>query len=165
MTSRETFLQVWGIEVAATQRVLAALPEKNIDWRPHPKSRSALELTAFVAGHAPILAMLLETGEIRGGPMELPKTIHEAGGVFTALLPKVEKALKGVDEKAWDQKMATLYGPDGKAWQTLPLGGMVWSTLFDLIHHRGQLSTYIRQMGGRVPSIYGPSADDPGTGM
>jgi uncharacterized damage-inducible protein DinB len=35
--------------------------------------------------------------------------------------------------------------------------------LFDAIHHRGQLSVYIRPMGGRVPSIYGPSADDPGT--
>jgi uncharacterized damage-inducible protein DinB len=50
-------------------------------------------------------------------------------------------------------------------WQSAPLGVMVWFTLFDLIHHRGQLSTYIRPMGGKVPSIYGPSADDPGAGM
>ena len=58
--------------------------------------------------------------------------------------------------------MTTLYSPEGKVWQQAPLGGMIWSTLFDLIHHRGQLSTYIRPMGGKVPSIYGPSADDPG---
>ncbi len=42
------------------------------------------------------------------------------------------------------------------------VGGLLWIALFDVIHHRGQLSTYIRPMGGRVPSIYGPSADDPG---
>jgi uncharacterized damage-inducible protein DinB len=165
MTSRESFLLMWGMETAATQRVLAAVPEKNMDWRPHPKSRSAVELTAFVAGHAPVLAMLIETGEIRGGPMEPPKSIKEAAGMFTALLPKVDKLLKGIDEKTWDQKMTTLYSPEGKVWQSAPMGGMIWSTLFDLIHHRGQLSTYIRPMGGKVPSIYGPSADDPGTGM
>ena len=162
MTSRESFLMMWGMEVAATQRVLDAVPEKNVDWRPHPKSRSAVELTAFVAGHAPILAQFLETGEVRAQPMEPPKSIKQAASVFSAVAPKLEKALKAVDEKAWDTKKATLYGPDGTVWQSAPLGGMVWSTLFDLIHHRGQLSTYIRPMGGKVPSIYGPSADDPG---
>jgi uncharacterized damage-inducible protein DinB len=162
MTSKESFLLMWGPEVAATQRVLSAVPEKDMNWRPHPRSRSALELTAFVAGHAPVLAMLMETGEIRGGPREPPKSIKEAAGVFTAMVPKVEKALKSMDEKTWDSKMTTLYGPKGEVWETLPMGGMIWSTLFDLIHHRGQLSTYIRPMGGKVPSIYGPSADDPG---
>ena len=44
-----------------------------------------------------------------------------------------------------------------------PLGHMFWIGLFDAIHHRGQLSVYLRPMGGKVPSIYGPSADDPGT--
>jgi len=162
MTSKESFLLMWDMEVAATQRVLAAVPDKNIDWRPHPKSRSAIELTAFVAGHAPVLSMLIEKGEIRGGPMQPPKSIKEAAGVFTAVAPKLGQALKAIDEKTWDEKMTTLYSPEGKVWQQAPLGGMIWSTLFDLIHHRGQLSTYIRPMGGKVPSIYGPSADDPG---
>ena len=42
------------------------------------------------------------------------------------------------------------------------VGGLLWIALFDLVHHRGQLSAYIRPMGGKVPSIYGPSADDAG---
>jgi uncharacterized damage-inducible protein DinB len=41
------------------------------------------------------------------------------------------------------------------------VGGLLWTALFDAVHHRGQLSTYIRPMGGKVPSIYGPSADAP----
>ena len=43
-----------------------------------------------------------------------------------------------------------------------PLGAFLWYLFFDAIHHRGQLSAYIRPMGGKVPSIYGPSGDDPG---
>jgi uncharacterized damage-inducible protein DinB len=43
-----------------------------------------------------------------------------------------------------------------------PLGDMLWGFLFDAIHHRGQLSAYLRPMGAKVPSIYGPSGDDPG---
>ncbi len=162
MTSRDSFLQMWGMEAAATQRVLAAVPEKNLNWKPDPRSRSAIELAAFVAGHAPILATFLEAGEVRAAPMDAPKSIKEAAGMFAAVLPKVDKLLKSVDEKTWDTKTATLYGPDGSVMQSAPLGGMVWFTLFDLIHHRGQLSTYIRPLGGKVPSIYGPSADDPG---
>ena len=42
------------------------------------------------------------------------------------------------------------------------MGDFLWYLFFDAIHHRGQLSTYIRPMGGQVPSIYGPSGDDPG---
>ena len=42
------------------------------------------------------------------------------------------------------------------------VGGLLWIALFDVVHHRGQLSTYIRPMGGKVPSIYGPSADEAG---
>ena len=43
----------------------------------------------------------------------------------------------------------------------MPISGFLWMFFFDAIHHRGQLSTYIRPMGGKVPSIYGPSGDDP----
>jgi uncharacterized damage-inducible protein DinB len=41
------------------------------------------------------------------------------------------------------------------------VSGMAWSFLFDLVHHRGQISTYLRPMGAKVPQIYGPSADEP----
>jgi uncharacterized damage-inducible protein DinB len=162
MTNRESFLRAWGMESEITQRLLNAVPEKNIAYRPDPRARPAIELTAFVAGHAPLMLMLLETGEIKAGPQTPPKSIKEAAGVFGTVLPKLEKALKNVDEKTWEQKIGNIYGPDGKVFQSGPIGMLVWATLFDLVHHRGQLSTYLRSMGGKVPSIYGPSADDPG---
>ena len=42
-----------------------------------------------------------------------------------------------------------------------PASPMAWSFLFDIVHHRGQITTYLRPMGSTVPQIYGPSADEP----
>ena len=50
---------------------------------------------------------------------------------------------------------------NGKVRMEMPVSQFLWMFFFDAIHHRGQLSTYIRPMGGKVPSIYGPSGDDP----
>jgi hypothetical protein len=162
MTNREYFIQTWNSETAATLRLLNAVPDKNHTWRPDPKARTGIELAGFVAMHAPILATLVEKGEVKGGPMDPPKNMREAIGPFADMIPQVEKALKGIDEKSWEQKTGHIYGPNGKPFMTAPIGVLAWSTLFDLIHHRGQLTTYIRPMGGKVPSVYGPSADDPG---
>jgi uncharacterized damage-inducible protein DinB len=72
----------------------------------------------------------------------------------------VKRRLAKVKDAAWKKKARFLMG--GKvAWEA-PLGDMLWGFLFDAIHHRGQLSTYLRPMGAKVPSIYGPSGDDPG---
>ena len=73
---------------------------------------------------------------------------------------QLSERLSKLDSKAWARKAQFFMG--GKvAWEA-PLGEMLWSILFDAVHHRGQLSVYIRPMGGKVPSIYGPSADDSG---
>ena len=56
---------------------------------------------------------------------------------------------------------AKMMAGENAIWKTTKRG-MAWGLFLDLVHHRGQLSTYIRPMGGKVPSIYGPSADDPG---
>lgn len=65
-----------------------------------------------------------------------------------------------LDEARWDAK-ARLLVNGAVAWET-SLGDMLFGFLFDAIHHRGQLSSYLRPMGAKVPSIYRPSADDPG---
>ena len=72
----------------------------------------------------------------------------------------VTERLSQLDEAGWQKKGKFLMGGE-TAWETT-IDGFVWGFLFDGVHHRGQLSTYLRPMGGKVPSIYGPSADDPG---
>jgi uncharacterized damage-inducible protein DinB len=65
-----------------------------------------------------------------------------------------------MDESGWQSKVQLLI--EGTPYREGRVGEFLWYLFFDAIHHRGQLSTYIRPMGGEVPSIYGPSGDDPG---
>jgi uncharacterized damage-inducible protein DinB len=62
-----------------------------------------------------------------------------------------------MDDEAWDRTAQFYF--NGKMVSEQPVGGFLWFILFDAIHHRGQLSAYLRPMGGKVPAIYGPSAD------
>jgi len=63
------------------------------------------------------------------------------------------------DEATWSKNGRFLL--DGQVRMEQPIGRFLWLLFFDAIRHRGQRSTYIRPMGGKVPSIYGPSGDDP----
>ncbi len=65
-----------------------------------------------------------------------------------------------MSDEAWGAN-AKMWAGDHLAWEA-SAGEIMWGFLFDQIHHRGQLSTYIRPAGGKVPGIYGPSADDMG---
>ena len=86
--------------------------------------------------------------------------VRDSVALFQKNAGAVEKRLDGLSDAAWEKKAQFLMGGN-VAWEA-PLGEMLLGFLFDAIHHRGQLSTYLRPMGAKVPSIYGPSADDPG---
>jgi uncharacterized damage-inducible protein DinB len=68
--------------------------------------------------------------------------------------------LRTLEADAWYQQAWLIQGNEDILLKDT-IGGLLWIALFDFVHHRGQLSTYIRPMGGKVPSIYGPSADEP----
>ena len=74
----------------------------------------------------------------------------------------LESRLATLDDERWESKARLLM--DGKPMWETTLGEMLFGFLFDAVHHRGQISSYLRPMGAKVPSIYGPSGDDPGTG-
>ena len=102
---------------------------------------------------------LVERGEVSYAARPAP-TVPESVAAYERNAEDLEKCLKRLDDAKWDMKARLLV--DGKvAWET-SLGDMLFGFLFDAIHHRGQLSSYLRPMGAKVPSIYGPSADDPG---
>ena len=63
-----------------------------------------------------------------------------------------------MDDAAWERNAEFYFG--GKKVSNQPVGGFLWFILFDAIHHRGQLTTYLRPMGAKVPAVYGPSADE-----
>ena len=70
--------------------------------------------------------------------------------------------LARLDEKTWTTQKGTLLMDGAPPWQDT-IENFVWGFFFDALHHRGQLTTYLRPMGGKVPAIYGPSADDSGS--
>jgi uncharacterized damage-inducible protein DinB len=140
--------------------VLKALPQGRLDYRPDPKARTAAELAWVLAAEEAALVSLLDTGTVQWKDEAPPARVEEIVAAYEKNATAVNDKLARMDEAGWEKKGRFLMS-EGPAWEDA-IGEFVWGFLFDAIHHRGQLSTYLRPMGGKVPAIYGPSADDPG---
>ncbi len=139
---------------------MKAVPVDQASYRPHPRSTSAGDLVWLLASELRDACELIDQGEVSYVPRPVP-TVTESIAAYERSAEDVAKRVAALDDARWDSKARLLV--DGKvAWET-SLGDMLFGFLFDAIHHRGQLSSYLRPMGAKVPSIYGPSADDPGT--
>jgi uncharacterized damage-inducible protein DinB len=160
MTEREFFNERRGVEFGAFDRVIGALPQEKFDYRPHERSQSAREIVWTLAGETRACTEMIETGRIDWHHQPPTGTPAELVAGFQESYKALSKRAAALDEKGWQRKVTFLV--EGKVMQEPPLGQFLWYLFFDAIHHRGQLTTYIRPMGGKVPSIYGPSGDDPG---
>jgi len=147
-------------ELSKFVNVLKALPQGRLDYRPDPKARTAAELAWVLAEEEAGLLSLLDTGQVEWKEKAPPARVEDIVAAFEKNAAAVNERLDRLDEAGW-QKKARFLMAGAPAWED-SIGEFVWGFLFDAIHHRGQLSTYLRPMGGKVPSIYGPSADDPG---
>jgi uncharacterized damage-inducible protein DinB len=160
MNSREHLVAVFKEEKPKFLRVLGAVPPKEQAYRPHPRSNSAGDIVWLLACELADACELVDHSEVNYVRKPAPARLEQSLAAYERNAGEFEKRLAGLDEKAWERKAQ--FKMDGKvAWEA-PLGDMLWGFLFDAIHHRGQLSAYLRPMGAKVPSIYGPSADDPG---
>jgi uncharacterized damage-inducible protein DinB len=160
MTKNEFCIATRKSEFPAFVRVLKALPQDRLDYRPDPKARTAAELAWVMATEESALVSLLDTGKVEWTDAKPPSSVSEIVAAYEKNATAVTERLEKLDDAGWQKKGQFLMG--GKVgWETT-IDGFVWGFLLDAIHHRGQLSTYLRPMGGKVPSIYGPSADDPG---
>ncbi|MGQ0732565.1 MAG: DinB family protein [Acidobacteriota bacterium] len=162
MTNKEFFLQHCASEFPRFVGVFEAAPGDQLAYRPHPKSRSAEELIGHLIGHEQDLLELTETGKIHHR-MQVPfASLNDALDLYRTAHAGLEKALASMDDKSWEANGQFLV--NGNVVYELPKRDLAWLLLFDGLHHRGQLSTYLRPMGGKVPSIYGPSADSAAPG-
>jgi uncharacterized damage-inducible protein DinB len=159
MTNLEFLIARRKAELPAFVKVLKAMPADRLDYRPDPKARTAADLAWLMAAEEAALMDLLATGTVDWKELPAPGK-DKIVATFERSTAAVDDRLAGLDEAGWNKPGRFLMG--GAAVWEAPVGEMMWGFLFDLIHHRGQLSTYLRPMGGKVPSIYGPSADDPG---
>jgi uncharacterized damage-inducible protein DinB len=155
---RDLFLRLWAKELPTTRKVLERIPEGS-DYRPDPKSRTAKEIAWLVVREQIALVDGLERGEIRWTEPPTPATMADVLALDDQHRERLVERLKDLPLAAWDVPVPFTF--DGNTIMSETGIDSAWSFLLDLIHHRGQLSTYLRAMGGTVPQIYGPSADEP----
>ena len=148
-------------EKKAFVNVLKAVPQERMDYRPEPKSRSAAEIVWVLTQEEAALVSLLDTGKILWKEAPPPSTVAEMVAAYERAYAAVDDRLAKLDEAGWQKKAAFIMDGSATPWED-SVAEFLWGFLFDAIHHRGQLTTYLRPMGSKVPSIYGPSADDPG---
>ena len=148
--------------MSTTRKVLERVPEQKFDWKPHPRSFSLGSLATHVATIPMWGEMTITRSEIdiaTGQTPEAPKSAADLLARFDANAAATRAALAGATD-------AMLMAPwtlkkDGKTLFSMPKTS-IWRgfVLSHLIHHRGQLSVYLRMLDVPVPSMYGPSADE-----
>jgi len=155
---RDLFLRLWAKELPTTRKVVERIPEGS-DYRPDPKSRTAREIAWLIVREEIALVDGLERGEIRWSEPPAPATVAEILALADEHRGRMSDRLQELPAAAWEVPVPFTY--DGHVLMTETGIDSAWSFLLDVIHHRGQLSTYLRAMGSTVPQIYGPSADEP----
>jgi len=152
------FMKFWEKEAAATRKVLSRIPEGS-DYRPDPKSRTAREIAWLIVREEIALADGLEKGAFEWAEVPAPATMKAVLDAYDRHHDEVARRLHAVDLARWEGKVPFVY--QGQEVMSEPGYDNAWGFLLDTVHHRGQISTYLRPMGSTVPQIYGPSADEP----
>jgi uncharacterized damage-inducible protein DinB len=162
--SKQVFLDTYDQEHERTLRVLHAYPADQLELRPHPKAKTAREL-AWVFTLERYLGTKVWHDEYGKGsvPSGKPPQPPEDWNELLATLEKASKDFRDLVASADDATLAEnvhfFKGP--KTMGEITRNDWIWFLLHDQIHHRGQFSVYLRMSGAKVPSIYGPSGDEP----
>ncbi len=161
MTPKQQFIDGYNREHATTLRVLRALPEGKSEVRPAPKCRTARELAWVFVLEQGMAGQSLTTGFDWSAPAQMPEPPARMADVIAAFAQGHARMVDLVSKKD-DQLTGTVKFPVApKTLGDIPLDQFLWMLLCDQIHHRGQFSIYVRMADGKVPSIYGPSGDEP----
>ena len=158
MDQKALFMKFWEKEAAATRKVLSRVPEGS-DYRPNPKSRTAREIAWLMVFEEKSLGNGLEKGVLEWSDVPAPSTMAEVLQAYDREHAEATRKLQAADASRWEGDIPFMYG--GQEVMRAPGYESAWGFLLDEIHHRGQISTYLRPMGSTVPQIYGPSADEP----
>ncbi|MGH9715622.1 MAG: DinB family protein [Candidatus Acidiferrales bacterium] len=158
MDQKEFFLKYWEKEAPATRKVIGRIPQDRCEYRADPKARTALEIAWLIVREEIVLGDGMEKGVLNWVEVAAPATVAEIVAEYDRQHDAITKRLRAIPASAWEKQIPFLFNGQ-EAMKEIGYD-MAWSFLLDQIHHRGQLSTYLRPMGAKVPSIYGPSADE-----
>jgi uncharacterized damage-inducible protein DinB len=159
-TAAQIYLGDFESEVPTTVSLLRAIPATNLTYRPDAKSNTGLALCR----HLVLNDLWLLDGVASGAYKPVPDA-SDACGLMTPAdcaeyyAREMRSALQRVKDRSEEDlaRDIELFGV-----YKMPAVGYLSMALRHSIHHRGQLSSYVRAMGGKVPAIYGPSADSAG---
>lgn len=156
MNPRDFYLERRRAELPAFLRVLKSLPADRLDYKPHDRSPSAERImwTLTAELKSCVDAATQYRAEWNTQP---PPPYADMVRMFEEWYNALTDRVANMDDESWHRVAQFYYG--GKVVSEQPVSQFLWFIHFDAIHHRGQLSTYLRPMGGTVPAIYGPSAD------
>jgi uncharacterized damage-inducible protein DinB len=156
MTSREFFVERRRVEHPTFVAVLAAIPEDGLQYRPHERSPSTQDIvwTLTKELRSCLDAATQFRAEWQGGPAP---SLDEMRSTFERWSNELTDVVARMDDAAWNRTAEFYF--NGRKVNEMPVSQFLWYILFDAIHHRGQLSTYLRPIGAKVPAIYGPSGD------
>ena len=165
MKLNELLLAEYDREVARSRKALEQIPDGKRDWKPHDRSMQFGYLSEMVATIPTWVAMMIDRDELDIAPKDGAQMKREQ-------LNTRDDYLRAHDKASADGRAALQSATDEhllKPWRLLVAGNavlemsrhdMVSDTLNHLVHHRGQMTVYLRLMGAKVPALYGPSADD-----
>ncbi len=162
MTIAQTLLPEFDQEVAATRKALERIPEDKLAWKTHPKSWTVAELATHLTHIFSWVAVTMETESLdidaqhKETPIDSRRNLLET---FDRNAAAARASLAAADDgrmsATWTAKV------EGKPAFAMPRSAVLRSFVFNhCIHHRGQLTVYLRLLNVPVPSIYGPSADE-----
>ncbi|HSB92651.1 MAG TPA: DinB family protein [Flavitalea sp.] len=156
------FASEFEAEIAATQKCIERIPETLFTWKPHEKSMNLGYLTLLVAEIPRWIATMINVGEIDFQNFQHPdpKTTQEMVKYFEDNMRDAREALKKLTVDQLSKSFVLKNG--SQIIIDSPLVENISSTINHWVHHRGQLTVYMRLNDIAVPSIYGPSADDKG---
>lgn len=160
MTFAETFLPEFDQEMATTRRLLERVPDGKGDWKPHPKSFSLAHLAQLVARMPG-----WQTMTITQTTLDLSSGAGYSNETTATLLAEFDKNVaeaRTVIANAADADLAVQWSltMGDRTLMTLPRVVVVRQNMSHLVHHRGQLTVYLRELDVPIPCIYGPTADE-----
>jgi uncharacterized damage-inducible protein DinB len=143
-------------EHAVTKRVIAAVPLDRGDYRPDAVSKTALELAWHIATAENRFLDAVAAGEFNLAPYPRPDSVRTSADVVAWYAAAFEKNVARLKLASGEQLVKVI---DFRGLFQFPAVFYVFAGLHHTIHHRGQLSMYLRPMGAKVPAIYGESYD------
>ncbi|MFN5347712.1 MAG: DinB family protein [Bacteroidota bacterium] len=158
MSNLEFFKACWNNELNATLNIFKALPNDNLTYKPHEINRTAYEIVEHLVGHSFDLVTIASSGLCDETLTYNFSNVEEAAAAYQSQSDELMQVLNSLNDDQWENEDVELT-INTNPFITLKRSQMMWFFFFDIIHHRGQLSAYVRPMGGKNPAVYGYSAD------